>query len=253
MGRKDVPYRIAALASFTSYPIAHGLGAVALISPVIRYRIYSSNGLGAIGVANICFLTGLTFWLGNMTALGFSLLVRAGRHQRHRSSLALDQPAAGAGPADRRRRHSWYGAGCIRGRSARADGWSGFRPVRWCWCRSWSGCSISRRRRVAMYVLLPAGLDIGCLPPDRRLHRRDAAGLREPCAGGTGRVRCDHPDRTGRGEPRAIARGAVDVPLSLSPRAAVRSRSRLFGGVEAVAKSARESAAADARKLRPAS
>ncbi len=74
MGRKDVPYRIAALASFTSYPIAHCIGAVALISPVIRYRIYSGNGLGAIGVANICFITGLTFWLGNMTALGFSLL-----------------------------------------------------------------------------------------------------------------------------------------------------------------------------------
>jgi len=74
MGRKDVPYRIAALASFTSYPIAHGIGAVALVSPVIRYRVYSRNGLGLIGVANICFLTGLTFWLGNMTALGFSML-----------------------------------------------------------------------------------------------------------------------------------------------------------------------------------
>jgi uncharacterized membrane protein YbhN (UPF0104 family) len=69
MGRKDVPYRIAALASFTSYPIAHGIGAVALISPVIRYRIYSRNNVGALGVANICFLTGLTFWLGNMTAI----------------------------------------------------------------------------------------------------------------------------------------------------------------------------------------
>ena len=74
MGRKDVPYRTAALASFTSYPIAHGIGAVALISPIIRYRIYSRSGIGAMGVANICFLTGLTFWLGNMTALGFSLL-----------------------------------------------------------------------------------------------------------------------------------------------------------------------------------
>jgi glycosyltransferase 2 family protein len=73
MGRKDVPYRVAALASFTSYPIAHGIGAVALVSPLIRYRIYSNNGLTAFGVANICFLTGLTFWLGNMTALGFSL------------------------------------------------------------------------------------------------------------------------------------------------------------------------------------
>jgi hypothetical protein len=74
MGRKDVPYRVAALASLTSYPIAHGVGAVALVSPMIRYRMYSRSGIGAMGVANICFLTGLTFWLGNMTALGVSLL-----------------------------------------------------------------------------------------------------------------------------------------------------------------------------------
>jgi uncharacterized membrane protein YbhN (UPF0104 family) len=74
IGRLDVPYRIAALASFTSYPIAHGLGVVALLSPVIRYRIYSCSGLGAADVAKICFLTGLTFWLGNLTALGLSLL-----------------------------------------------------------------------------------------------------------------------------------------------------------------------------------
>jgi glycosyltransferase 2 family protein len=78
IGRTGVPYRIAALASFTSYPIAHGVGAVSLISPVIRYRIYSHNGLGAIEVANICFLTGLTFWLGNLTALGLSLLYEPG-------------------------------------------------------------------------------------------------------------------------------------------------------------------------------
>ena len=73
IGRPDVPYRIAALASFTSYPISHGVGAVSLVSPAIRYRIYSYNGLGVIDVANICFLTGLTFWMGNLTALGFGL------------------------------------------------------------------------------------------------------------------------------------------------------------------------------------
>jgi uncharacterized membrane protein YbhN (UPF0104 family) len=72
--RTEVPYRIAALASFTSYPIAHGIGAVALISPAIRYRIYSNNGLNTLDVANICFLTGLTFWLGNLTAIGLSVL-----------------------------------------------------------------------------------------------------------------------------------------------------------------------------------
>ena len=74
IGRSDVPYRIAALASFTSYSIAHGFGAVALISPIIRYRIYSQYDLSVLDVANICFLTGLTFWLGNLTALGLSLL-----------------------------------------------------------------------------------------------------------------------------------------------------------------------------------
>ena len=74
IGRTELPYRIAALASFTSYPIAHGIGAVSLISPVIRYRIYSFHGLTAFDVVNICFLTGLTYWLGNLTALGIGLL-----------------------------------------------------------------------------------------------------------------------------------------------------------------------------------
>jgi len=74
IGRRDVPYRIAALASFISYPIAHGVGAVALIAPVVRYRIYAHHGLGVFDVANISFLTGLTFWLGNLTALALSLL-----------------------------------------------------------------------------------------------------------------------------------------------------------------------------------
>jgi uncharacterized membrane protein YbhN (UPF0104 family) len=73
IGRTEIPYQTAALASFTSYPIAHGIGAVSLISPVIRYRIYSYHGFSAFEVANICFLTGLTFWLGNLTALGIAL------------------------------------------------------------------------------------------------------------------------------------------------------------------------------------
>jgi uncharacterized membrane protein YbhN (UPF0104 family) len=74
IGRGDIPFRIAALASFTSYPIAHGTGAVLLVSSAIRYRIYAPHGIGAADVARICFLTGLTFWLGNLTALGLSVL-----------------------------------------------------------------------------------------------------------------------------------------------------------------------------------
>jgi glycosyltransferase 2 family protein len=73
IGHSEISYATAALASFTSYPIAHGIGAVSLISPVIRYRIYSFHGLTAFDVVNICFLTGLTYWLGNLTALGIGL------------------------------------------------------------------------------------------------------------------------------------------------------------------------------------
>ena len=36
------------------------------------------SGLGTLDVANICFLTGLTFWLGNLTAFGLSVLYEPG-------------------------------------------------------------------------------------------------------------------------------------------------------------------------------
>lgn len=73
IGRKDVPYRIAALASFTSYTIGHNIGATVFTGGAIRFRIYSEYGLTAIDVAKICFLSGLTFWLGNATVLGIGM------------------------------------------------------------------------------------------------------------------------------------------------------------------------------------
>jgi uncharacterized membrane protein YbhN (UPF0104 family) len=72
-----VPYRIAALASFTSYAIGHNIGATAFSGGAIRYRIYSQFGLGVIDVAKICFLTGLTFWLGNLAVLGSGMIYLA--------------------------------------------------------------------------------------------------------------------------------------------------------------------------------
>jgi glycosyltransferase 2 family protein len=70
IGRRDVPYRIAALAGFTSYSIGHNVGASVFTGGAVRYRIYSSWGLDAVEVAKICFVAGLTFWLGNITVLG---------------------------------------------------------------------------------------------------------------------------------------------------------------------------------------
>jgi uncharacterized membrane protein YbhN (UPF0104 family) len=76
IGANHVPYRIAALASFTSYAIGHNIGATAFSGGAIRYRIYSQFGLGVIDVAKICFLTGLTFWLGNFAMLGTGMTAR---------------------------------------------------------------------------------------------------------------------------------------------------------------------------------
>src|SRR5436190_4493445 len=73
IGRADVPYRVNALAAFTSYSIGHNVGASVFTGGAVRYRIYSAYGLNAIDVAKICFLAGLTFWLGNAAVLGLGI------------------------------------------------------------------------------------------------------------------------------------------------------------------------------------
>jgi len=73
IGKRHVPYRIAALTGFTSYTIGHNIGATVFTGGAIRFRIYSDYGLSAIDVAKICFISGLTFWLGNLAVLGIGM------------------------------------------------------------------------------------------------------------------------------------------------------------------------------------
>jgi uncharacterized membrane protein YbhN (UPF0104 family) len=73
IGQDHVPYRINALSAFTSYSIGHNVGASVFTGGAVRYRIYSAHGLNAIDVAKICFLAGLTFWLGNAAVLGLGI------------------------------------------------------------------------------------------------------------------------------------------------------------------------------------
>src|ERR1700730_9201898 len=73
IGKKQVPYRIAALSSCSSYGIVANIGPTVCTGGPIRFRIYSDYGLNAIDVAKICFLSGLTFWLGNLFVLGFGM------------------------------------------------------------------------------------------------------------------------------------------------------------------------------------
>src|SRR6201986_60558 len=73
IGRSDIPYRVNALAAFTSYSIGHNVGASVFTGGAVRYRIYSNWGMNAIDVAKICFIAGLTFWLGNAAVLGLGI------------------------------------------------------------------------------------------------------------------------------------------------------------------------------------
>jgi uncharacterized membrane protein YbhN (UPF0104 family) len=85
IGRSDVPYRVAALAGFTSYSVGHNVGASVFSGGAVRYRIYSGWGLSVVEVTKICFVAGLTFWLGNATVLGLGIL------QAPQAARALDQ------------------------------------------------------------------------------------------------------------------------------------------------------------------
>ena len=78
IGRRHLPYRAAALASFTSYTIGHNIGAAVLTSGIIRYRIYSAWGLSVGEIARIAFITGLTYWLGNAFVLGCGIALAPG-------------------------------------------------------------------------------------------------------------------------------------------------------------------------------
>ena len=73
IGHPEVPYRISALAAFTSYSVGHNVGASAFTGGAVRYRIYSSCGLSAVDVTKVCFVAGLTFWLGNAAVLGMGV------------------------------------------------------------------------------------------------------------------------------------------------------------------------------------
>jgi glycosyltransferase 2 family protein len=85
IGRNEIPYRIAALGGFTSYAIGHNVGASVFSGGAVRYRIYSGCGLSVIEVTKICFVAGLTFWLGNATVLGLGIL------DAPQAARALDQ------------------------------------------------------------------------------------------------------------------------------------------------------------------
>jgi phosphatidylglycerol lysyltransferase len=61
---RSLPYRTAALASFTSYALSHNLGLALLTGGAARYRIYSAAGLDVPDIARVMATASAGFWAG---------------------------------------------------------------------------------------------------------------------------------------------------------------------------------------------
>lgn len=87
---KPLPWRRAALASFSSLSIGHNVGIAALSSGAIRYRFYSRWGLDAGDVAKVILFCGVTVGLGLATLGGLGLLLYPAEAQ---GLVGLGRPA----------------------------------------------------------------------------------------------------------------------------------------------------------------
>lgn len=75
---RPLPWRTAALASFTSYTLSHNLGLSLLTGGSARYRVYAAAGLDGMDVARVVAIAGATFWMGVTAVAGIALLGHAG-------------------------------------------------------------------------------------------------------------------------------------------------------------------------------
>ena len=218
IGKTHVPYRIAALSSFTSYTIGHNIGATVFTGGAIRFRIYSDYGLTAIDVAKICFLSGLTFWLGNLFVLGFGMAW----HPWAASAMDLLPPAMNrliaigclAGIAA-------YFVWLVMGKNRRELGQNGWKVV-------------LPSARLTLLQILIGVVDLGfcalaMYPADADaagyrfrfagggVHPGDAARLCQPCAGQPRRIRRRDAGGAARIRQGTIAGDAGGVPDPVFP------------------------------------
>lgn len=85
---RPLPYRTAALASFTSYTLSHNLGLSLLTGGSARYRVYSAAGLGVGDVARVVTIASFTFWGGVLALAGMMLIIRPDTIQIGRIDLS---------------------------------------------------------------------------------------------------------------------------------------------------------------------
>jgi hypothetical protein len=75
--RIRVPYKLTALASFTSYAISFTLGFPLITGAAVRYWIYGPAGLSAGKVASLTAIASITFWLGMGLIVGVGFIGEA--------------------------------------------------------------------------------------------------------------------------------------------------------------------------------
>ena len=78
---KPLAYARTAFASFTSYALSNTLGLPLLTGSAVRYRLYSSWGLGAKEIGILAIITGVTLYVGALAIGGAGLLVEAPRFE----------------------------------------------------------------------------------------------------------------------------------------------------------------------------
>jgi uncharacterized membrane protein YbhN (UPF0104 family) len=94
LGITHISWLFISLCSFTTYALAHNIGASVVSGGMVRYRAYHSKGLTAAQVAVLVAICSLTFGLGTMLVGGLVLVFEPGQLSRFDDLLpaALTNP-----------------------------------------------------------------------------------------------------------------------------------------------------------------
>jgi uncharacterized membrane protein YbhN (UPF0104 family) len=94
LGVRHISWLFVSITSFTTYALSHNIGASVFSGALVRYRAYSSKGLGAPQIAVLVALCSFTFGLGTILLGGMVLTVSPGILERLEGLLpdALTNP-----------------------------------------------------------------------------------------------------------------------------------------------------------------
>jgi uncharacterized membrane protein YbhN (UPF0104 family) len=87
LGVKNISWLFISLCSFTTYALAHNIGATVFSGGVVRYRAYHSKGLTAAQVAILVAVCSLTFALGTVLVGGLISVLEPEQLGRFRGML----------------------------------------------------------------------------------------------------------------------------------------------------------------------